>query len=180
MSSSEISFQLPKSIGKVQIKAVSSVLLSKTCEKCFEWCFPSHLKIPRVNIAHNTCIVLLLAFCFRIKHPRVSLLISSLPSEIVVSVKWNLPSDVSFDKRNNFVTAFTWVEVLSTRKIEQRYIPVETMMSILRATSKVSMSKFYLELAHSITDNEQEDNLKFPFSLFFLSQKTKKRRRRMS
>ena len=42
------------------------------------------------------------------------------------------------------------------------------------------MSKFYLELAHSITDNEQEGNLKFPFSLLFLCQKTKKRRRRMS
>ena len=117
-------------------RKVSSVLLSKTCEKCFEWCFPSHLKIPRVNIAHNACIVLLLSFWFKIKHPRVSLLISSLPSEIVVSVKWNLLSDVSFDKRNNFVTAFTWVEVLSTRKMEQRYIPVETMMSILRTTSK--------------------------------------------
>ena len=122
MSSFGIFLQLPKSMGKVEMKAASSVLSSKTCEKCFEWCFPSHLKIPRVNIAHNTCIVLLLAFCFRIKHPRVSLLITSLPSEIVVSVKWNLPSDVSFDKRNSFVTAFTLVEVLSTRKMNQIYI----------------------------------------------------------
>ena len=39
ISSFAIFLQLPKRIGKVKIKAASSVLLSKTCEKCFNGVF---------------------------------------------------------------------------------------------------------------------------------------------
>lgn len=41
----------------------------------------------------------------------------------------------------------------------------------------VSMLKLYLELAHSLTVDKQQSNLKFPLSPFFLKQKTKKQRR---